>query len=307
MIDVFTQMAALIACGIAWRVTKPFGLDADTCRHTLTTVVYALLLPALVLDVLWQSPLGWDSGRLAMVAASGVLAATVLAWLAYRIGGTAPPIAGALILAAAFPNATYMGLPVLEQLLGPWARSVAIQYDLFACTPLLLTLGILIAQRYGQQGPQEPMVRGLLRVPPLWAAVAAVALNVAGVPQPQWLDGLLGMLGGPVVPLMLISLGMGLQWSAWRPHYAGLLLPVLIIQLILAPLAVLGLGRGLGLEGGVLQGAVLEAAMPSMVLGIVLCDRYGLNVGIYAIAVTLSTALSLITIPLWFNWISGYG
>ena len=302
MLEVFSQMAALIVCGVLWRVIKPFTLDADTCRHALTTVVYALLLPALVLDVLWQAPLGWDSARLAMVAASGVLASMVLAWTAYRIGGTAPAITGALMLACAFPNATYLGLPVLEQLLGPWARSVAIQYDLFACTPLLLTLGVFVAQHYGRQSRHHNTLPELAKVPPLWAACAAVILNLTGVPQPEWLHGLLNMLAGAVIPLMLISLGMSLQWSAWRPQYTALLLPVVIIQLIIAPWLVYTLGKSVSLDTDILRGAVLEAAMPSMVVGIVFCDRYGLNVGIYAIAVTLTTALSLVTIPLWFNW-----
>ena len=304
MFDVLTQMVALIACGVLWRIIKPFGLDADTCRRVLTTVVYTLLLPALVLDVLWDSPLGWESSRLALTAAGGVLACILLAWAAYRIGRTPPAITGALIIASAFPNATYMGLPVLEQLLGPWARGIAIQYDLFACTPLLLTLGILIARHYGHHDHRENVMIGLSKVPPLWAAITAVALNMGGIPQTQWLDDFLSLLGGPVVPLMLISLGLGLRWSEWRPRYASLLLPVLIIQLIIAPWLVHAIGKGIGLDARVLQGAVLEAAMPSLVLGIVLCDRYGLNVGVYAIAVTLTTAMSLITIPLWFNWLT---
>ena len=35
-----------------------------------------------------------------------------------------------MILAAGFPNVTYLGLPVLEQTFGSWARSVVIQIDL---------------------------------------------------------------------------------------------------------------------------------------------------------------------------------
>jgi hypothetical protein len=46
---------------------------------------------------------------------------------------------------------------------------------------------------------------------------------------------------------------------------------------------------------------VLEAAMPSMVLGIVLCDRYRLDSSLYAMTVTVSTALSIVTLPMWFK------
>jgi predicted permease len=39
-----------------------------------------------------------------------------------------------------------------------------------------------------------------------------------------------------------------------------------------------------------------------MALGVVLCDRYGLNSGIYATAVTVTTLLSIVTLPLWYAW-----
>jgi len=48
---------------------------------------------------------------------------------------------------------------------------------------------------------------------------------------------------------------------------------------------------------------VLEAAMPSMVLGLVLCDRFRLDTTLYALAVTVTTLLSLLSLPLWFGFI----
>jgi malate permease and related proteins len=51
-------------------------------------------------------------------------------------------------------------------------------------------------------------------------------------------------------------------------------------------------------------GVILEAAMPSMVLGIVLADRFRLDSHIYAMAVTISTAFSLVTLPMWHKIIT---
>jgi predicted permease len=36
----------------------------------------------------------------------------------------------------------------------------------------------------------------------------------------------------------------------------------------------------------------------------VLCDRYRLDSGLYAMTVTLSTLLSLLTIPLWYQYLA---
>ncbi len=301
MFAVLAQTAALIAFGAVWRTVRPWGLAPETTRRVLTGLVYVLLLPALVLDVLWRAPLGLDAVRVASVAAIGVVAGLAAAWGWYRLRPTARRAKGALLLAAAFGNVTYLGLPVLDSAFGPWARSVAIEYDLFACTPLLLTVGILIARSHGQAGNGEHPLRELATVPALWAALAAVGLNALEVPIPPPLGDGLGRLAGGVVPLMLIAIGLALEWPKDWAGRMPAVLPVLVIRFALAPLVVWGAAAALGLEGGLLGAVVLEAAMPSMVLGVVICDRYGLDTALYAMAVTLSTGASAVMLPLWYS------
>ncbi|MDH4228248.1 MAG: AEC family transporter [Nitrospirota bacterium] len=306
MIDVLIQMTALIALGAVWRHLRPLGLEADATRRAVTGVVYVLFLPALVLAVLWTAPLGLDALRTAVTAAVGVAGGMLLGWGASRATGLDRAATGAMILACGYPNTTYLGLPVLEATFGPWARGVAIQYDLFACTPLLLTVGILIARSHGE-GEFEPPLKALLSVPPLWAAILGVGLNLAGVTCPVWLHGLLALMAAGVVPLMLFSLGLGLAFGALSARRLPRLAPVAVIQLALVPLLVWGVGKAVGLHGQSLSAVVLEGAMPSMVLGVVICDRFRLDTGLYAAAVALTTALSVGTLPLWFAALGGAG
>jgi len=123
--------------------------------------------------------------------------------------------------------------------------------------------------------------------------------------MPKAASGLLDMLAGGVVPLMLFSLGLGLRWSKGGWTHLPQVLPVVAIQLFITPLLVWGASILLGMGGPVQTAVVLEAAMPSMVLGIVLCDRYNLDTSLYAMAVTLTTAISLFTLPLWLAWVGG--
>lgn len=305
MIQVMGQMAALIALGVLWRWLRPGGLDADRARYAIANLVYYLLLPALILSVLWEAPLGLESGQVAASAAAGVVGMLALTWLILRPLRVDRRLRGTLLLAAAWPNATYLGLPVLEATFGEWARRIAIQYDLFACFPLLMTVGVLIARRHGtDERPESPVVT-LLKVPPLWAAALAVALNVGGVAPPAPLAGLLADISDSVPALMLLALGMGLTWGAWGwglVPAAGL---VVGVQLLVQPAMVALVAGGVGLAGKPWQAVALEAAMPTMILGVVLCDRYGLDTTLYARAVTLSTVLSLLTLPLWFRILGG--
>jgi len=300
ILGTIVQMGALILCGLGWRILKPAGLEAAETRKVLTSLVYYLLLPALVLAVLWRTPLGLDSLRISFVAAGGILLGMSLTWLGCRLCASPPAMMGAMILAAAFPNATYMGLPVLQKLFGEAGRGIAVQYDLFACTPLLLTLGVLTARHFGQGQGGNPLP-DLLKVPPLWAAIVAIGLNLTAVPIHPWVADGLNLLAAGVVPLMLFSLGLSLRWDTWRLSQMPALALVSLVQMFLIPLFVWGLGTWIGLEGIYHQGAVLEAAMPSMVLGLVLCDRFRLDSGLYAAAVTLTTALSLVTLPFWYG------
>lgn len=308
MLEVIIQMAGLILCGVLWRQLKPAGLQAADTRKVLTNLVYYLLLPALVLSVLWRTEIGTSTLQIAGLAALGILTGVVLGLISCRACKNSKAEAGAIILAIAFPNVTYLGLPVLEATFGPgnivWSRSVAIQYDLFAGTPLLFTLGILLASHFGSNpSTKSTWYRELARIPALWAALLAVLLNITDVPMPDLIKGFLSLLERGVVPLMLISIGLSLTWNKERWRTLPALIPVVIFSLLLIPTVVYLAAGIFGVTGNLRAAIVLEAAMPSMVLGIVICDRYQLDATLYAAAVTVTTALSMITLPLWHQFL----
>jgi hypothetical protein len=102
---------------------------------------------------------------------ASIIAGMLCYWLLGRAFKFERKALGGMILAAGFPNVTYLGLPVLEQTFGSWARSVVIQMDLFAASPLLFTLGIVVARHYGNgKSAKSESVWPYLNTPPFWAA-----------------------------------------------------------------------------------------------------------------------------------------
>ena len=302
MITTLIQMSLLISCGIVWRLLKPAGLEADQTRLVLTTVVYYLLLPAMVLHVLWQAKIGIQSLKFSQLSALSIFFGLAVMWLCGRLLKINNYRLGALVLAAGFPNVTYLGLPVLEQTFGPWARSIAIQMDLFAGLPLLFTVGILIARYFGEQGIESKKpIYTFLNTPPFWAAAVAVAMNILQISEPSWLSGVLQRLAGGVVPLMLFSLGLALNWQAISVRNLPYVVPVIVVKMLLMPLFAIWLNSYLDIKGEAKTAALLETAMPSMVLGIVFCDRYRLDASLYAMVVTVTTVLSLVILPFWYR------
>lgn len=304
MTATLVQMTVLLLLGSLWRILKPAGLTAEQTRFVLTQLVYYLLLPALVLSALWKAKIGSQAFEIAIVCSAGILISSSILWLILRSFRVVNVQTGALILAI-FPNVTFLGLPVLEKTFGEFGRSIVIQFDLFGFEPWVFTLGVSLAQHYGDSIEKtDPLWLSLCKIPPIWAAMIALSFNFNHIAMPEGVNAILSTLSAAVVPLMLLSLGMGLQWQSIHWRNIPKVLPVIVIKLVLMPLFALLVAWQLGMRGDFLTASILEMAMPSMMFGIVLCDRYRLDSGLYAMTVTLSTLLSLLTIPLWYQYLA---
>ncbi len=297
------QMTIVMACGVGWRFVSPAGLTAEQTRPVLTTVVYYVFLPALILDVLWAANIGLESFEYTIVGVGGILLVLLITWTVVWLFKFSRAKAGAILLATAFPNVTYLGLPILEQTFGSWARSVAIQLDLFAAGPLLFTVGVMVARYYGDNENENKSILSFLNTPPFLAAFIAIFLNLNHVPVPDWLDGVLKQLSAAVVPLMLFSIGLALSWSVIRWKNVPYIIPVIIIKLFVMPLLIIEMVGYLSMDDQHKAATVIDMAMPSMVLGIVFCDQYKLDSSLYAMAVTVTTFCSIFTLPFWYGFL----
>ncbi len=302
MTSTLIQMSVLILCGVIWRIVQPAGLSAENTRFVLTSSVFYMFLPALVLLVLLQTDIGYQSLQYTLLGVICIVFALLVIWLIGRLFRFQAKRLGAILLAGAFPNVTYLGLPVLEQTFGQWARSVAIQLDLFATAPMVFTFGIMIAAHYGDnnQKHQKPILY-YFNVPPFWAAALAIVLKLNRVEVSADIIHILTRLADAVVPLMLVSLGMALNWRVIRLGNLPYMLPVVLVKLGLMPLLAFGLISLLDFSGAYRTAVLLEMAMPSMVIGLVFCDHYGLDTALYAMAVTVTTLLSLFSLPFWYQ------
>jgi malate permease and related proteins len=265
-------------------------------------MVMMVFLPALTFHVLATAPLTMDLigvPIVSMVTALVCLGLSVLVFGVLFKGRMERPTAGALILAATFCNATYLGLPVVTAVVGPEAARVAILFDLLGMSVILFTVGTIVCVEMGTRGTKHTFGAGLrqvLTLPPLIAAVLGIVVNLASVPVPDFLIDATQAAGKVVAPIMLFSIGLALR----RPSLRVLptLTPVLVIKLVLAPLLAWIILPWLISEPSTSKATLLEAAMPTMVLTMVFAERYGLDEDILAQAIVVSTLIALFTIPI---------
>ena len=258
-----------------------------------------------------------------------VLLAPVVAWVAILIAFLCSRLwirpnqahwarasQGSFSLASMFGNTGYIGFPVILLLpqLGPDYFGWALFYDVLGTLLGAYILGVILAAHFGSQrrsgkqsslppqsGKRPPFrnratLQEVLKNPTMLAFVLGLALR----PVP-WLNCLEVSLNGfawLMVMLSLVLMGMRLQQlSSWRN-----LKPALVtvgIKMILIPLLVGMALTSFDFEGPPRLVMVLQAGMPCAFATLVLAETYNLDRDLAVTSVGLSSALLLVTLPLW--------
>lgn len=202
-----------------------------------------------------------------------------------------------MILSSAFGNVSYLGLPVLTGLYGYEAAKYALFYDLLASTPLLWLIGAPIASKYGERKKVKvrESIKTIASLPPLWAILIGLILNLINISLPEFVLNAIEILGKPVIPLMIFSIGLTLTIP--RVKHIYVIIPAVIIKLVIVPFISFATAYMFKLKGIALSSCLIEGAMPTMVLSLLIAARFKLSVSMSAFIIVVTTALSLVTLP----------
>jgi predicted permease len=227
---------------------------------------------------------------------------------------------GALV--ATFPNAGFMGVPLLIGLLGERAAGPligAILLDLVVTSSLCLALAQMSPA--DDPEPHDSLFAGFLRAlrgalsnPLPWAIGLGAGVAASGLVLPEPLAQIIKMLGDAATPVALFTIGAVLWRAGQHAHTATPLagyLPLALVKLLVHPLLVLSAGviaQALGAQVSHfgLMVLVLTAALPSASNVSILAERYGADNGRVARIIMASTVLAFGTFSV-FAWVLGAG
>jgi malate permease and related proteins len=299
MINVFLSLAVIAFLGSMIRYVFP-TMDVESLRKSINKIVLYFILPALIFNVVYKSEVGKEFLYIPITAASGIFAALIVSILIYHFTNLPSRTKGALILAASFSNVTYLGLPVLQGIFPEIPEKITVVSVLFEVTtsPILLSVGALIAVYYGNKTTYraKQIVKRILSLPPIWALVIVLLIKALNITVPDFILLTTKTLGSIATGLMILSLGMALRFK--KIKHALWVLPAFIIQLFLIPTISFFVGRGLNMSYPFFEASVIEAAMPTQLLTLVIADEFQLDTEILALVIFSTTVASLITIPL---------
>ncbi|MEM7648922.1 MAG: AEC family transporter [Cyanobacteria bacterium P01_A01_bin.70] len=233
-----------------------------------------------------------------------------LAWLWLQLSAQSrpAPAKGAFLLSSMVGNTGYIGYPVILLLpqLGTTYFGWAVFYDLLGTVFAAYGLGAMIGTYYGasqsairSRAPWQQSLIALAKAPTIPAFLCGLALRP--VAFPVWLDrGLQGFAWSMVI-LSLVLMGMQLQQlRSWRQVPPAL--QATMIRLAIAPALVGVLLTLVGITGAPRLVIVLQSGMPSAFATLVLAETFKLDRDLAVTCVGVSSALLLLTLPLWLWW-----
>ena len=275
-------------------------LPLQTSR-VLNRLVLNVALPALVLRAVHGLVFSWGL----CVAATLFWVVFLGAWGVFSAWGRRGlPIgsAAALTLTAGLGNTAFIGLPVVEGILGSHAIGTAVVLDQVGSFVALATLAqSVIAGAQALPPTVGERLGRILRFPPFIALVAGIALRQ--VTFPVWVLTPLGRMADMVTPLALLSVGFQWEVRAIREH--GLRLWVgLGYKLVAAPALVASLLWIFHQRGLVWHVATLLAATGPMVTAGMLASEHELDPPLASAMVGVGTILGFFTLAGW-AWFVG--
>ncbi len=288
---VLTQniLPILLVASFGYFLQRRYSLDPGT----LSSVVFNVLSPALVFSSLANSKL--PAGELAELVSfsalnilgMGILALAV-AWL-LRLERTDT---ATLLIVTMFVNGGNYGLTLLHLRYGDDGLSRGVVYYTTS-TVMVYTVGVLIASM-GRISWREAL-RRMSRLPAVYAAILAMIVYGFNLTIPKPIMSGIEVTGNGAIPVMLLVLGM--QIAGMRPEDSSRYVwPAVGLRLLIGPLVGLGLAALLGLQGAGRSAMIIESAMPTAVINLILATEFGLPTGTVARIVVLSTLLSPFTI-----------
>lgn len=205
-------------------------------------------------------------------------------------------LVGCLILTGGFCNSAFVGFPVIEALYGKEALKSAIFLDQAGSFLIVSSFGIWVATHFSVGVVQKRfLIKKIIFFPPFMAFLAAIVMSLLDVRPTGLIREFLEKLVALLTPLALITVGLQLKWTKLRENisYLGL---GLFFKLLFAPLVIFVLYYFLGAEKLVMNIAVMESGMATMITASILASTHKLRPELSSMMVGVGVPFSFLTL-----------
>jgi hypothetical protein len=254
-------------------------------------------LPAVIIAKISKVTFDADVVLPIAVAWSVMIISIVAVLTASRILNWSRALTGALLLVGVLGNTSFLGLGMVEGLLGADHLASAIAYDQVGTFVGLALWGSFVASTYGAgESGWRPVLKRLSRFGPFLALLASLVFRIIDLPGDVY--PILNGIGKTVAPVAMCALGLRFTLSVSRsvqvPALFGLVTKMAVLPgLVYVVAVVVGSPHDIAWSTSILQ-----AAAPPMVTAGVVAVGAGLSAELVAFMVGVGTLVSFVSLPL---------
>jgi predicted permease len=264
-----------------------------------------LLYPCLILDTILGNSAVENPANLLLAPAAGFVTAAVgfaaCYWAAPLFAIADPVQRRTFAFTAGLYIYGYIPLPLIQKLFGARATGVLFLHNV-GVEAALWTVGIMLLSG---ANPRNGW-RHIFNVP-LMAIALALVLNFAhaGAWMPSFILSAAHSMGAAAIPMGILLTGAVFA-DQMRQSTTGsrdaIGLGACVLRLGLLPMAMMSLARWLPAPPELRHVILVQAAMPSAVFPVILAKHYGGDAPTALRIVLVTSALGLLTIPLWLRF-----
>jgi malonate transporter and related proteins len=199
-------------------------------------------------------------------------------------------------LVGAYPDAAFMGIPILQSMFGPGSIYSVLVLNIIAALLMLPLTTMLLTLTQGTQSGRAAFVRTLrqtLTKPLVWAPALGIAVSLLEIKVPPVVASSLDLLGKATPGVSLLCLGVIM--SSVKLTMSREVIANLGLKLIAQPLLMYGATILFGVKGEFARQMILLCALPSATISGMFANEAGVYRSEAATSILIGTVLSIIT------------
>jgi hypothetical protein len=258
-------------------------------------IVMYILMPCMIFHAIYSADMSLlpKLGVLPFVILASSLATGIVSYFILKQLNLDDIQLWSVLVTVMIANTAFMGYPVNLGIYGQDGFLRAIFCDIATlCIFLMLSCALIL--KFG--GTVKTAVRKIAFFPPLWAVVLGLVFNFLNIPIGAVVDNTVNYLGQGAIPLIMIALGLSIDFTALS-RSKSMIVFTSIMKLAFFPFVAFIIATQIGLVDLQYSVSIVEAAMPSGMLSLLLAITYKLDYELTSDCILINTVISLITLP----------
>lgn len=291
MIDTQLLLFLYMLCGV---IVSRLNIIREDNRQPLVRLLMDVAMPMMVLNAFNKATTLEEiksSLWVMLIALAGCVVTGLLGLVLWR--NQPENKRKVLMYASMFSNAGNAGLPIVNLVFGPTGVFYASMY-LIPPRILQWTVGMGFFAKPEKGG----WVKNVLLNPMVIMIYIGALLMITGQTIPGVFGKAIENLGSMTAPLSMILIGATLSHMQWRMLLDRAVLLITFLRLIAFPLLFIALLKPLGTDALTMNISIILLAMPVASNTAAMAERYGGDYAFASACVSVSTLLSVLTVPL---------